>query len=311
MGTSGFAAYCLSQIAESRVVDIKAAYCKPEETRHRHKKDLPVHTEASRHGISVGFPPTLKTPAALDELKKISPDLILVIDYGLILPRAVLDVPRMGCLNLHASLLPLYRGAAPIQRAVMSGEKKTGVTVMFMSEEVDAGDILLQQDVEIADDDDFFSLSEKLEKEGAGLMVKTLEAFSEGTPMNRVPQTHQQATYAHKIKKEEGIICWKDTATAIHNKVRGLIRWPGASCRIRLYGKEHTVKIHATTLNVSSCGGGLAPGLVADISGGNLLISAGENSSLFIRELQVEGKKTVTAKEFVNGFHIKKGDMFY
>ena len=205
MGTSGFAAYCLSRIAESRAVDIAAAYCKPEETRHRHKKDLPVHTEASRHGIPVGFPPTLKTAAALDELKKINPDLILVIDYGLILPRAVLDVPGLGCLNLHASLLPLYRGAAPIQRAVMNGEKKTGVTVMFMSEEVDAGDIVLQKDVDISDNDDFFSLSEKLEKEGAALMVRTLQAFSRGEPMERIPQAHQKATHAPKIKKEEGV----------------------------------------------------------------------------------------------------------
>jgi methionyl-tRNA formyltransferase len=231
-------------------------------------------------------------------LTAIKPDAIIVVGYGRIVPQWMLDLPPLGNINLHASLLPKYRGAAPIQWAVANGESVTGVTTMRIDAGLDTGDILLQEQLPIAPDDTSETLSPKLAEIGAALMVQTLDGLKAGTIRAR-PQDNARATLAPILKKEDGQIDFSRTSAEILNRLRGFQPWPGAYSRFR--GKNlQILKAHA--------GSGTLPPSEIGVSTNTLLLGCGQNSVLQVDELQLEGKKRTTARDFIHGYRPQPGE---
>ena len=271
MGTSDFAEHCLTRVLESSAVDVQAVYIKREIIHGRSRKCFPVKKLAEKYGLSVFQPASFKPEEEVVRLKEMAPDIIIVVDYGLILPADVLAVPNLGCWNIHASLLPLYRGAAPIQRAILKGDDMTGVTIMDMVTELDAGDILRQEKVILSREDDFFSLSHKLARSGAELLVQMLHAVSKGEKMDRVSQDKSCITFAPKIRKEEGLIDWKERAEDIHRRIRALIKWPVCKTGMTLSGKERGVRILKASVFSPQGLSEAEPGTVLGLSSGDFL----------------------------------------
>ena len=313
MGTSDFAANCLLRIIESNTVDIVSVFVKPEKSLHRKRNKFPVKEIAQDRKIQVSIPYSFKEQDSILYLENLKPDVIIVIDYGLILPKNVLDIPLKGCFNLHASMLPLLRGAALIQRAILNGMEKTGSTVMFMNEALDAGEIAFQKQVKIEKNDDFISLSKKLSSCGAELMVKLLKDLADEREVNKILQDTDKVTFAPKIRKEEGLIDWEKESSTIEREVRALIKWPGSFTKINLHGKDSLVKIKKafpSNLNDSNDNTSL-PGTIVSIDNNVLKVCAGNNTSLDIEKLQIEGKRVMNAQDIINGFQLKKGDRFF
>lgn len=234
MGTPAFAATILKRLLPADYLNIVAVYAQPDRPAGRGKSLCrpPVKELAEEYGIAVEQPPDFKnTPqgdAAVATLAAYAPDVLLVAAYGLILPQRVLDIPRLMPLNVHASLLPKYRGAAPIQRAVMQGEAVTGVTIMRMEAGLDSGPILLQRAVGIDINDTSATLHEELAEEGADLLLTVLQRLPAGRP-HEIPQDHARATHAPKLRKEEGLLDFSQSAQSLHAHIRGVTPWPGAS----------------------------------------------------------------------------------
>jgi len=265
-------------------------------------KPPPVKQVAEKAGIRVFQPAKLKDPATQEFLSPYRPDAMVVVAYGRIIPPWMIDLPRLGCINLHASLLPKYRGAAPIQWALMRGERVTGVTTMMIDPGMDTGDILLQREVEIREEDTAETLAERLSVLGADLMVETLRGLERGeiTPH---PQEHSQATLAPMLKKEHGRMDWSLPAQELAWRVRGLRPWPGAYTTFR--GKN--LHVWAAVALPAEAGSPLEPGtLVAER--GKLHVVCGQGTRLEIKELQVEARKRLSAHEFLNGVHLKPGE---
>ena len=234
------------------------------------------------------------------QLASLRPDAIIVVGYGRIIPKWMIDLPPMGNLNLHASLLPKYRGAAPIQWAIASGEKTTGVTTMRIDEGLDTGDILLQAEMLIKEEDTAVTLAPRLAQMGAELIVETLCGLQAGTVIAK-PQDNSKATLARILKKEDGVIDFARAAVEIWNRLRGFQPWPGAYTSFR--GKQ--LQIHAAkpreTLRK------LAPSeIVADLN--EVVVGCGDNTALAISELQLEGKKRMPTREFLNGYKLVAGE---
>ena len=227
---------------------------------------------------------------------------MIVVAFGQIIPKAVLDMPKYGCVNVHASLLPKYRGAAPIQWAVINGDPYTGVSTQRMDEGVDTGDIILEEKVEIRPDETGGSLFDRLAEVGAKLCVKTIEAIENGTAVY-TPQDNSKATHTAKIHKELGSIEWKKSAKEIECLIRGLNPWPSAYTR--LDGK--TLKIWRA--NVLPDEGKAAPGCIIKAEKGSLLVQTG-NGVLELLEVQLEGKKRMTTEAFLNGYTVEAGTYF-
>jgi len=265
-------------------------------------KPPPVKQVAEKAGIRVFQPAKLKDPATQEFLSPYRPDAMVVVAYGRIIPPWMIDLPRLGCINLHASLLPKYRGAAPIQWALMRGERVTGVTTMMIDPGMDTGDILLQREVEIREEDTAETLAERLSVLGAELMVETLRGLARGEITPR-PQEHSQATLAPMLKKEHGRMDWSLPAQELAWRVRGLRPWPGAYTTLR--GKN--LHVWAAVTLPAEAGSPLEPGtLVAER--GKLHVVCGQGTRLGIKELQVEGRKRLSAHEFLNGVHLKPGE---
>jgi methionyl-tRNA formyltransferase len=265
-------------------------------------KPPPVKQVAEKAGIRVFQPAKLKDPATQEFLSPYRPDAMVVVAYGRIIPPWMIDLPRLGCINLHASLLPKYRGAAPIQWALMRGERVTGVTTMMIDPGMDTGDILLQREVEIREEDTAETLAERLSVLGADLIVETLRGLARGeiTPH---PQEHSQATLAPMLKKEHGRMDWSLPAQELAWRVRGLRPWPGAYTTFR--GKN--LHVWAAVALPAEAGSPLEPGtLVAER--GKLHVVCGQGTRLEIKELQVEARKRLSAHEFLNGVHLKPGE---
>jgi len=261
----------------------------------------PVKETAGRLGIPVMQPSNIRTPDFAAEIERLGPQCIAVVAYGKIIPPQILKLPPLGCVNVHASLLPKYRGAAPIQRSIMEGEIKTGVTTMMMDEGLDTGDILLQEEMEIADEDDASTLSRKLAAVGATLLVRTLRRLREGT-LRPTPQAGI-AGYAPPLRKEDGRIDWTRPARAIFNLVRGTSPWPGAYCH--LLG-EKIVILRAAVAD--SPEGGL-PGRIVAIKDEEVYVSAGEGV-LAVSEVKPEGRGRMTAAALMRGRRVKEGTSF-
>lgn len=298
MGTPGFAVPILKALIESEN-DVVSVITKPDTPKGRGRRVTPppVKTLAVDHDIPVLQPEKIRTEEFYSELKEYEPDIICVAAYGKILPKNILDLPSYGCINVHASLLPKYRGAAPINWAIIRAEEITGITTMMMDEGMDTGDILLQREVKIEAEDDAESLSEKLSIAGAELLIDTIRLQKEGK-LPRILQDHSKATYAPMLKKEDGIIDWRKSAEEILNLIRGTLPWPGAHTTIN--GKN--LKLYKAQV---SHGRG-QPGEVILSESGSLIVATGDGA-VDIREIQIEGGKRLPTQAFLIGRKIPKG----
>jgi methionyl-tRNA formyltransferase len=235
-------------------------------------------------------PARMKDQQAIDEIRKLGPDVIVVVAYGQILPRAVLEIPKIACLNLHASLLPRWRGAAPIQAAIAAGDRETGITVMYMDEGLDTGDILLQRTVDILPNDTGGSLHDRLAQIAPEILLESLVLLAKGIAP-RIPQDNSLMTYAPKLKREDGRIDWSEPAEMIERKIRAFNPWPGALMKV----DEQNLKIFSASV-VDLDG---KPGEIL-IRKDQLIVATGKDA-LALNEVQLEGKKRMSASEFLRG----------
>lgn len=303
MGTPDLAATCLSKLIESGEVDVIAAVSQPDRPKGRRLQlqPTPVKTVADQAGIPVLQPENARDASFLEALGALKPDLIAVAAYGQILPDALLDIPKHGTLNVHTSLLPRYRGAAPIQWAILNGDRETGVTIMKVVPELDAGDIISQQTTAVRDSDDAQTLHDRLAAVGAELLVRTLPDYAAGKLPPRA-QPAEGVTYARKIRKEDGRINWRRSATEIWNQVRGLVPWPGAFTQVR--GAETPRLLKIWKASPEKAGG--EPGMVLSADDEGIVVGCGEGS-LRIEELQREGGRRLATREFLRGFDMGRG----
>jgi methionyl-tRNA formyltransferase len=235
------------------------------------------------------------------QIKELSPDLIVVVAFGQILPRSLLDIPAFGCINVHASLLPFYRGAAPINWVLINGETETGITIMLLDEGMDTGDMLLQEKLPLMPTDTVATLHDRLAQSGARLLGKALDELG-STGWTRIQQDHAKATYAPLLKKEDGLIQWQKSAREIHNQIRGMNPWPG--CFTYFNGK--LLKVFAVEVGEQQAKG--TPGSIVEISEKGIAVATG-TGTLILKEIQLEGKKRMPVEEFIKGKTIKAGDV--
>ena len=290
MGTPDFAVPCLEKLLDAGH-EVAAVFTQPDKPRGRKMILTPPEVKvcALEHGLTVYQPKTLRDGEAMKIIEEVAPDCIVVAAYGKILPKEMLDLPRYGCINVHASLLPKYRGSAPIQWSVINGDKETGVTIMQMAQGVDNGDMLYQKAIPIGIDDTAESMFIKLADLGGEMIVEALDLLQKGE-LTAVAQNEAEATRAPMLDKEIAVIDWRKSALDVHNLVRGLYSWPIS--QTTLGGKK--LKIFRTTLGSGSG----EPGSV--ICADPLTIACGEGA-VVIEELQLEGKKRMDAKTFLIG----------
>lgn len=301
MGTPDFSVGALEKL-HSAGEDIVLAVTQPDRQRGRGKEVSfsPVKECALKLGIEVFQPEKLRDEEAIARIAETDPEFIIVSAFGQILPKEILDMPKRGCINIHASLLPEYRGAAPIQRCILDGKKKSGVTIMKMDEGLDTGDILLQRETDIDEDETGGSLFDKLSILGAELIVEALPLIRQDK-ITAVPQDKERSSYAAMLKKEEGRIDFKDSAELIERKIRAFTPWPGTFTGF----KGKTLKIWgAEAVSLSSSGD---PGTVSEVTKEDFTVRCGEGG-LKIKELQLEGKKKMAARDFLLGVKIEAGD---
>ena len=302
MGTPDFAVPSL-QVLLDNGYEVCAVYTQPDKPKGRgHRLQAPPVKElAQKYGIPVFQPKTLRTGDAVSNLAALKPDVIIVVAYGKILPLEVLELPRLGCINVHGSLLPKYRGAAPIQWAVLNGEKCSGVTTMFMGEGVDTGDILLQEQVLLDEEETAGELFDRLKEIGAQLLQKTMRRLEEGT-LIRIPQKEEDATLAPMLSKDLACLDWKQPAEKLHTFIRGLNPWPSAYAV--LDGKK--MKLHASR-RIPGWGG--APGELRNILG-ELAVACGGEEALLLTQLQPENSKKMDSRSYLLGHPLHQGAKF-
>ena len=300
MGTPDFSVPALEALVEGGH-EVVAAITQPDKPKGRGKAVLmtPVKEKAMELGIPVYQPVKVREPEFVEKLRQMKPDAIVVVAFGQILPKSILEIPRYGCVNIHASLLPKYRGAAPIQWAVIDGERESGVTTMFMNEGLDTGDMLEKEAVTLDPKETGGSLHDKLSAIGGRLILSTLKGLEDGT-LKGTPQTDEGTCYAKMLKKSLGDIDWTMDAAAIERLIRGLNPWPSAyTC---LHGK--TLKIWDG--DVLEREYGVEPGTVAEVAKDRLVVQTGQGS-LAIRSLQLEGKRRMDAGDFLRGYAVEAG----
>lgn len=283
--------------------NIACVITQPDQKKGRGLKNsfTPVKEAALELGLKVRQPARLRNREEIEFLKKAGPDLFIVIAYGRILSAEALGIPRIFAVNLHASLLPEYRGAAPINWALINGEKITGNTIIRMNEKLDEGDIIAQQPQEIDEDDTESTLEEKLAVSGAELLLSALPAIEKGS-CRFTAQDGQKATLAPKLHKHNGAIDWAKTATQIRDLIRGVNIWPGAFTR----HNGRILKIHsAQVINEEAAD---LPGTITQASPSGIIVAAGKYK-LLIKELQAEGKRKMTAKDFISGYKLAAGQI--
>lgn len=301
-GTPEFAATHLAALIDSQH-QIVAVYTQPDRPAGRGRKLTagPVKQLALQHDLLIRQPVTLKDPSEQQRLAELNADLMVVVAYGLILPAAVLEIPHLGCINVHASLLPRWRGAAPIQRAILAGDTETGITIMQMDKGLDTGDMLLVEKTPINTDDTAQSLHDRLAEIGAKTLLNALKQLSENK-LTPEPQDDSQATYAEKINKQEAAIDWQQDAEQIHRQVGAFNPWPVAQSVI----ENKTLRIWST--NVVEGQSGAEPGSVIDESKSGIDVATGKGL-LRILKLQLPGGKPLAVSEFLNA-HSLKGKKF-
>ncbi len=301
LGTPEFAVPSLERLAGDGF-DIAAVVTQPDRPKGRGKKLAapPVKEAALRLGLPVRQPEKIKPPEVTEFFRSLNVEAMAVVAYGKIIPQSIIDIPPLGLVNVHSSLLPLYRGAAPMQWAIARGETKTGVTTMLIEAGLDSGDILLARETAIGPDENAVELSRRLAPMGADLLVESLRGLKEGTITPR-PQDHERATLAPMLKKEDGLIDWNWPAGKIHNRVRGFQPWPGAYTRFR--GRI----LHIWRSGLTGRRSALGPGTI-EAGAGRLYVACGEDSLLEVLEVQLQGKKRIPAKAFLNGQRLVEGE---
>jgi methionyl-tRNA formyltransferase len=304
MGTPDFAVPALSELLVEGF-DIAAVYTQPPRKAGRGmaEKKSPVHAFADEAGIPVFTPKSFKKPATVEELAAHDADLAVVAAYGLILPKTVLDAPQYGCLNIHASLLPRWRGAAPIQRAIMAGDEETGVMIMRMDEGLDTGPVCAAERIAISQDMTAGELHDALAQMGAKLCARTLMQL-ETAGLTFEPQAAEGVTYAAKISNEETRIDWRKPAADVHNHIRAMSPYPGAWFEALLGGKPERLKV-LRSVTVPPNGKG-EPGALID----NMLTVACGQSAVRLTQVQRAGKKPMASADFLRGFPLGKGSVF-
>lgn len=302
MGTPDFAVGALESLVEAGH-DVVAVVTQPDKPKGRGKEmqQTPVKACAVKHNIEVFQPVKIKTPEAVEVLKGYGADLFVVAAFGQILSKEILDMPKYGCVNIHASLLPKYRGAAPIQWAILDGEKETGVTIMQMNEGLDTGDMLTKVVVPIEDTDTGESLFDKLAEAGAKLLIETIPQIEAGT-LKPEPQDDSVSTYAKMIKKEMGLIDWKKEAVVLERLVRGMNSWPSAYTHFQ--GK--TLKVWEA--EVETCETEAVPGSVVEVTKNSIKVQTGKDL-LVLKQIQLEGKKRMDVTAFLLGYKVETGMM--
>lgn len=292
-GTPEFAVPPLAALVGSvhRVVGVLTQPDRPA-GRGRELRASPVKQFALAHGLPVDQPPTLRTPEARGPLAAWQPEVLVVVAYGLILPQAVLDLPRLGCLNIHASLLPRWRGAAPIQRAILAGDAETGVAIMQMEAGLDTGPVLLERRTPIGDDDTSGTLHERLAHQGAAALLEALVQLEAGRA-HPVAQSAAGVTYAHKIDKREAQLDWQRSAAQLDRQVRAFQPWPVAQTQVR----GETVRVHrARPMSMPTAA--VPPGKVVALDDDGIVVACGGGDALALQLLQRPGRNVVTAREF-------------
>lgn len=285
--------------------EIVGAVTQPDRERGRGRKKAPspVKELALQRGIALYQPERVKESSFLTEMKVLSPDLFVVVAFGQILPKTLLEVPQFGAVNVHGSLLPKYRGAAPIVWALLKGEKKTGITTMLMDEGMDTGDILLQAEIPIEEEDTGETLSRKLSALGGELLMETLEGLK-ARRLSPQPQDHTKASYAPPLKKEDGWIDWRRSAEEIHLQIRAFNPWPGAFTR----WERGLLKILRGEVRKGTSTA--EPGSVLWIGSDFIEVNTREGS-LLIKELQPEGKRRMSVRDFLSGHRVVVGTVFH
>ncbi len=303
MGTPVFSVPTLEALLNSQD-EVVAVVTQPDRQKGRGKKmsPPPVKIVAENAGIPVLQPTKIKTKEFRNTLADFKPDLIVVVAYGRILPSSLLNLAPLGCINVHGSLLPKHRGAAPIQWAVIEGDKKVGVTIMQMDEGMDTGDILLPAHINIEDDETAGSLFDKLANLGATALIETLNKLRQGN-LKPISQKHEEATKAPPLKKQDGLIDWSLPARKLHCMIRGLDPWPCAYSflqgkRFRLFSPE---VVHRESNQ--------EPGTILLADNQGILVATGENS-LLLRNIQPEGKKRMEVSSFLCGYQLEPGLQF-
>lgn len=296
-GTPSFAADVLTFLLDHQV-NIVAVITKPDRPKGRSGTPVPtpVKLVAEKHGLPVFQPPIVSDPAFAPTLAQFDADLFVVVAYGEIIKQHLLDMPKKGCINLHASLLPKYRGAAPIQHSILNGDAVTGVTIIHMVKKMDAGDMIKKGEVPIGPDDTLPEIEHKLCVVGSQLFLDVIKMFEVG-PVQAIAQEHEKATLAPKIELEDCEIDWKSPAQHIHNLVRAVTPEPGAWCYVLMRGEKKRLKIFNSRVVPGTFA---TPGEIVSGGKNDLIVACGKDA-LQIIILQPEGKKAMNAEEFMRG----------
>lgn len=304
-GTPQFAVPSLQYLLNETDFEVSGVVTQPDRPsgRGREIHAPPVKEVSIAAGVPVYQPAKIKTDEAFEYFKRLAPDAVVIIAYGQIISQRLIEIPRLGWINLHASLLPKYRGAAPINWAIMNGETRTGLTTMLIDAGLDTGPVLMKYETQIGPDETAPELTERLARAGAPLIVETLRKLDRKA-IEPIPQDHSQASLAPPLKKEEGRIDWRVTARKIYDRMRSLQPWPGAFTTFR--GK--TCHIGGKPLQPLSAGG--MPGILLPTQEDGLLVICGGNTALRVEHVQMEGRKRVTDREFMNGARIAPGERF-
>ena len=305
MGTPDFAVASLNTLLDNGY-EVAAVVTQPDKPKGR-KRTLtppPVKEAALARGLQVLQPARMRSPEAVEALAALQPELIVTAAYGQILPKEVLELPRLGCINVHGSLLPRYRGGAPIQRAIMNGESVTGVTIMYMAEGLDTGDMISRVEVPIQDSDTSGDLFAKLSEAGAQLLAQTLPAIIDGTA-TATPQNHEEATYAPNLNRDDERLDWNRSARELFNQVRGLAPMAGAFT----YLESEVFKVWACKPEPQNDTSSAAPGTVLTGASGSLLVQTGDGV-LRLLTIQPAGKKAMDAAAWLQGARLPAGTRF-
>ncbi len=310
IGTSSFGVSILEKLISLKK-DIVAVVTQPDRPGGRGKKLLssPIKKLTANTGLNLFQPEDINSDSAAREIARLNPDLIILVAYGQILAGKILQLPTLGCLNIHPSLLPRYRGPAPINWVLIKGEKETGITFLFMNEKIDAGDIILQKRIDILPGDNYDKLSSRLASESANLLEEVLYSLEKGQ-YQRVSQQKSKYFYARKINKEDCRIDWNGKAIDIYNLVRGLTSFPGSFTefkgkRIKISEVSLTEKLEPDS-NYSS----KKPGSIVKLSQTGIMVITGDGNLIALKRVIPSGSKEMDASGFINGYHINVGDSF-
>jgi methionyl-tRNA formyltransferase len=305
-GTPEFAVPSLQRLAAGPGISVESVITQPDRPRGRGQQisSSPVKEAALANNLQIYQPETIKSDSAQEFLKRVAPDAVVIIAYGQIIPARLLTIPRLGWINLHASLLPRYRGAAPIHWAIANGETTTGLTTMQIDAGMDTGPTLLQQELKIGTDETSPELAARMSEIGASLVVDSLSRLDRGE-ISPQPQDSEKATYAPILKKETGRIDWTRTAEQIYNRMRGFALWPGAYSTFR----GQTCHLWGRPEKIEASKGSAATGEIIS-SAQEVSVVCGERTHLRLEFVQLEGRKRISAREFANGARITPADRF-